>query len=393
MTSLNRLTAGKASSGLSLIELMVALAVSAILLLGVATVYTASKRSYQVNSEIAELQENARFALHTLTRELRMAGYTGCTNVNSITLNILSKKIPPGYAPPGSNDPNAIIQGDFGQNNYIAGYTFDSSGSPSPAFSDANLMPNNVVPDTDAVLVRKADACSATLLSNNTSSSNVQVQGNCGFKKDEPVIITNCQTADMFTVTNIPTNNGNGKVTLAYASNNNRQNKLTNTYTPQNRSRVLKANTLLYYIGTDANNNNVPTLYVLRLEKGQATQQPLIPNVANMRVRYSLDIDGDPFRSIDPGVTKLTAQQVGALTSTNFATAISKGDADPSDSPWSRVTRVDIRLLLQSKEVGTSSKSYSFDGVNYDGVDQALPQDNRYRREFVSAINLRNRTP
>ena len=60
--------------GLSLIELMVALAVSAILLLGVATIYTASKRSYQVSHEMAELQENARFTLQTLRSEERRVG-------------------------------------------------------------------------------------------------------------------------------------------------------------------------------------------------------------------------------------------------------------------------------------------------------------------------------
>ena len=81
-------SSSKTQSGLSLIELMVALAVSAILLLGVTTVYTASKRSYQVTDEFSEIQENARFALNVLAKNIRMSGFTGCASMEGLEGNV-----------------------------------------------------------------------------------------------------------------------------------------------------------------------------------------------------------------------------------------------------------------------------------------------------------------
>ncbi|MDX5152354.1 MAG: prepilin-type N-terminal cleavage/methylation domain-containing protein, partial [Acidiferrobacterales bacterium] len=48
--------------GVTLVELMVAMVISTIVLLGVATVYSSTKRSYKVQEEMARLQENARYA-------------------------------------------------------------------------------------------------------------------------------------------------------------------------------------------------------------------------------------------------------------------------------------------------------------------------------------------
>ena len=42
--------------GITLVELMVALVVSSIVLLGVATVYSSSKRSYKLQEEFSRLQ-------------------------------------------------------------------------------------------------------------------------------------------------------------------------------------------------------------------------------------------------------------------------------------------------------------------------------------------------
>jgi type IV pilus assembly protein PilW len=56
------------------------LIISLILLAGVLTIMSSSKRTYLLQDELGQLQENARFVIDDLTYNLRMAGYFGCAN-------------------------------------------------------------------------------------------------------------------------------------------------------------------------------------------------------------------------------------------------------------------------------------------------------------------------
>jgi type IV pilus assembly protein PilW len=64
-------------TGLSLIELLVALAISAVLIFGATQVYVDSRNAYGVNENVARLQETARYAMSVIESDLRMANYWG----------------------------------------------------------------------------------------------------------------------------------------------------------------------------------------------------------------------------------------------------------------------------------------------------------------------------
>ncbi|MBS3804595.1 MAG: prepilin-type N-terminal cleavage/methylation domain-containing protein, partial [Oleiphilaceae bacterium] len=64
--------------GLSLIELMIALALGVILTLGVTQIFLGSNQTYRLTDGLSLVQENMRFALGNLQYNARMAGYTGC---------------------------------------------------------------------------------------------------------------------------------------------------------------------------------------------------------------------------------------------------------------------------------------------------------------------------
>src|SRR4051794_24843321 len=72
--------------GFSLVELLVAMGLSLILLAGVATMFASSRGSYETNERLARLEENGRFALDTIARDIRSAGYLGCSNFASTNL-------------------------------------------------------------------------------------------------------------------------------------------------------------------------------------------------------------------------------------------------------------------------------------------------------------------
>ncbi len=65
--------------GMTLIELMVALAIGAFLMIGAITVFMQSRTTFRITESVARMQENARFALEAIEPDIRMAHYWGMT--------------------------------------------------------------------------------------------------------------------------------------------------------------------------------------------------------------------------------------------------------------------------------------------------------------------------
>src|SRR2546429_9304018 len=70
------------AAGLTLVELLVAMTIGLVLIIGATQVYVDSSKAYGVNEATARLQENARYALSVLEPDIRMSGYWGLTNVS-----------------------------------------------------------------------------------------------------------------------------------------------------------------------------------------------------------------------------------------------------------------------------------------------------------------------
>ncbi|MDR6918522.1 type IV pilus assembly protein PilW [Pseudomonas sp. 3296] len=68
----------RSSRGFGLIELLIALALSLIVVLGVAQIFIAAKNTYVSQNVSAGMQEDARFVLSKMIQEIRMVGMFGC---------------------------------------------------------------------------------------------------------------------------------------------------------------------------------------------------------------------------------------------------------------------------------------------------------------------------
>jgi prepilin-type N-terminal cleavage/methylation domain-containing protein len=91
-------------SGFSLAELMVAMVLGIILIGAVYNTYMAQTRSYNVQEQVAEMQQTARVAMDMILRDVRMAGYqaAGFTVPNSNAIVAINS----------STDPDGIIASD-----------------------------------------------------------------------------------------------------------------------------------------------------------------------------------------------------------------------------------------------------------------------------------------
>lgn len=68
----------KYQKGFSLIELMIATALGIFLSAAMISLFVGSKQSYRLNENMSRLQENARFAVSFMSRDIRMTGYHAC---------------------------------------------------------------------------------------------------------------------------------------------------------------------------------------------------------------------------------------------------------------------------------------------------------------------------
>ncbi len=89
-------------TGLTLIELMVALAIGSFLMIGAIQVYSQSRQAFVVNESIARVQETAQFAMDTIESDLRMASNWGR---NSRGLAVEGRSVIGDADPTGLNPP------------------------------------------------------------------------------------------------------------------------------------------------------------------------------------------------------------------------------------------------------------------------------------------------
>ena len=70
--------ARKSQLGFSLMELMISVTLGLIISAALISLFINSKKSYLINENLSRLQENGRFAVSFLSRDLRMADYRAC---------------------------------------------------------------------------------------------------------------------------------------------------------------------------------------------------------------------------------------------------------------------------------------------------------------------------
>ena len=73
-------------TGMTLIEIMIALLIGAFLLGGVLQIFSGSQQTYRMQENLSRLQENGRFAMDFLAHDIRMAGYWGCLSGTNIDI-------------------------------------------------------------------------------------------------------------------------------------------------------------------------------------------------------------------------------------------------------------------------------------------------------------------
>ena len=87
---------GKRESGFTLLEVLIAMGIATLLLGSMYSVFTSSQRTFRIQEQMAEAQQNARAAIQLMSRDIIMAGYSTNSNPGIVFANGTSLTIQNG---------------------------------------------------------------------------------------------------------------------------------------------------------------------------------------------------------------------------------------------------------------------------------------------------------
>ena len=347
--------------GFSLVELMVALTIGLIILSSVSMLFVSSKKTYTTQDRLARLQENARFAMHFIIKDLRVAGYYGCIddiNADSVN-NTLNNSTSFAY------DAQIPLEG---LNNATG--TWYPSGSTT--------LPSGIASGTDAITIRMADTNSPAYLNQEMPNTSAVLKLNTYtdpvtntpyFNVGDIIMVSDCTSADIMQVTQVNTTDPHLVHNSGVGSPGNSTQTLSKAYSPSgNGTRVMKFMTRQYFIATGASGN--PALFG---QDNTATPVELVDGIESLQVLYGKDTDSDRMPNV-----YLKAGAAGLQSATD----------------WSSVVSIRIGILARTvndKDTDIDSRTYDVDGDGTtDFTPSSNPPDRNMRRIFQAAVQLRN---
>lgn len=292
-------------SGLSLVELMVAMVLGLLLIGGVLQIFLSSKNTYTTNLALSKVQESGRFAMDFLTFDIRNASYRGeCVG----SLNNLPS--------PLNNDERYILISG------IKGWDNSEADSALPSWFPASKR----LSGTDMVLLKHAANSAGVTLAFAPTNDTITTTTATKLAFGTLLVIAEPVGCDIF-------QNQKTATSLSISSSNEFR------YAYSQKADLLKYQSSIYYI--DNGSNNTPSLWRVRYDNpSDIVTEEIVEGIQNMQIKYA---QGDSKGNI-------TGDYLDANNITD----------------WSSVVSVKITLLATSNDTNVVSPNQV---VRFNGQD------------------------
>ncbi len=353
--------------GLSLTELLVALAIGTVLLLGVFGVFVSNSQSDSVEAAINRVQQSGRAAVELLNRDIRRAGYIGCDSIGgSVSLAASDTRI-----------------------HRLLAYRSDGSSlTPDSTNSVADVVKGGARAGSDVIVLDYADYFGNDLIAQGDAfdtlgqslTLNSPAGGECRLVNGDLLLLSNCVTTHVFRVSSasgcgasgntitINTADNQGPAITAADGSGLAASSLTGfRYTEQ--SDVAEYLQFIWFVadtGREINGQAVYALYRLASNQTYAQREEMIEGVEFLRVEVGERVAGG-LRFVSPSSPGIN---------------------------WSAIESVRMALLVQSFEVVTDTD----DTRNYQLLSESIPAAGSIshgggrviRRVYTSSQAIRN---
>ena len=351
-------------AGLTLLELLLALSVGAVLSAGIVQIYISSKSGYLAQEELARMQESGRFALEIISEDLREAGFHGCASIRELD--------------------NFVDESHGAFHTLHHNFKFALQGIDQ---YDLSKKPDGIAKienNTDIIALRNVASPPFELAQQGVNGFEIpDIADEWKPKKGEFAMISDCEKAVALQL---------GTVTGPDNTNPNHQIDITDAVAPVNKASAVTdwGQKSAYSFGDDAQVHQVKThIYYIRNSSGDYglyrsdgtvsnyDNQALVDDVVDLQMTYGIDTDDDKTAN-----RYLNASQI-------------------SGDQWHDVISVKVCLVLRSerdnlKDPGLSIKRKFADKCPVasqflDSSDSTLfIQDGYLYREFTTTVTLRN---
>jgi len=347
----------KTRYGFSLVEIMIGLTLGMILSIAVIGVYLAQKNIYRTNTSQAVIQDTESAIAALVIPTIRMAGFSGCSNV----VNALSNLNAGGPPPLGtlSTTPS-----------FIMGYGMNPGTTVTITQNNAANTANaaNWTPNLDASLVGNVEGTSDVLVVLGGSPGSVPIgvttftpgsasfvlQNTTGVAASQFAALSDCSKASIFQITSV------AGTTVAHASGGGALSNATDALAVNYPlgAQFINMSQTAFFVAYDAGGQSSLVRATLKPDGTWATQA-LAPGVDTMHVLYGIGSNGIPQQYV----------QASAVTD------------------WSEVYAIKLGFLLEG-QLGSAT----LPPTKYTVLDSTInvPADNRLRHVYQITINLRN---
>jgi len=353
--------------GLSLVELMIGIVLGLMLMAAALQVLLSSKQSFSLQKESGNIQENARFAVEMLGREIAMAGFTGCRKSTKIA---------------------SVVSGSGAAGNWMYGLPGLEGFDNTQATTDfPSTYRTDRLADTDSIIVR-GGAANALVAVNSYTQPTFQFPAGSDvtgvFKAGDLVLASNseCKQVSIFQVSVVNATN------LSYAAagtpgNCNLQIGGGSTSTPSTcaipngvsaptmsaGSNLMPYSVSAFYVASSTADPSVPALWRARVvtvgSAATVRKEELLQGVENLQLLYGYDTNNDNIPNF--------------FAKANDATLVG-GTWD-----WAKVVSVRVAVLLRSLAPveASATTNNSFEGI-------AVPTDRFARLRVFTTVQLKN---
>jgi type IV pilus assembly protein PilW len=348
--------------GLSIVELMVAILIGLIILAGVVQVVVTSKTSFLGQEEMSFIQENARYALDLIGRDLQNAGYIGCGG-NSADIAYVSKVNATSKEFIGVG----LIKGYEGESRSVDAYPASYKGEVRPILSPGTTT---VIDYPDSLIVSGGSGRPVPIKSQSGSIFTVDSHY---FSKNQNIVIVaeDCRRAAIvrlgenltgtqfsFTNSSVCSTFVKPQLDSDYMCDHecNCSGEISNQlFLPG--SVAFSFDTHAYYVANSGVLPDVPALKRKVLRGGDGVEEELALGVEDLEFLYGV-LDGNNLRY-------KKASEVGS-------------------DEWNKVVSVQVSLLMRSQALSLNqAEARTYLGNDY---------NDRYMRQVVtSTFRLRNR--
>lgn len=277
----NRLLKVRCQKGISLIELMIALLLGALLMFGIFQIFDSNRQTSQVTTAFSRVQEGGRISMEMMVRDIRLTDHWGCTpGPADITSHLVADADYVADLDPTSG--NAIF-GEDDVTSLTVGAISVKDNSDTLTLKGANRVNTaRLVPP----YITQAD-------------TKIHITAGVTLPANEVYLIGDCNKADLFTNTSTTAGEVNyGAATITGAPDNNTV-AISENYVAH--AQLLSPWSKKYFIGQ-------PTAGVWSLywQANGGAPEELVRDIQDMQIQYGVDTSGngsvDVFSSATAGL-------------------------------------------------------------------------------------------